>query len=446
MNLLKEFKEYIETRQLFGHQHKLLVAVSGGIDSMVLLHLLIETGHCIEVAHANFKLRGIESDQDELLVKTFCKKNKIKLHSKKFNTLKFMKDSKLGVQEAARTLRYDWFQELLVKNKLDFILTAHHANDLAETILFNLARGTGIQGISGIKNKSENKRRPLLFASKNDLLSYGKKQSIDFRQDASNSKDIYSRNYLRLHVIPHLEKLNPSFITQATSFSENIQFATFYYQQAIQKRVQTLIKKNGEQIQINLKKLMDEPYPSHLLFEMIQVYHFNFLQCGQIIKAYQNKHTGALFLSTKYQANLDRNFLLIEPSTEDKKPKLIEEFPYHLMEGESELCFSMVNRKNIKKFSENIQYLNADKLTSPLLLRPIATGDRFQPLGMKTGKKISDYLIDKKIDRFQKQKAMVLCTEENEICALIPFQISENYKLTPDCKTALKIEIKKAGH
>ncbi len=444
MNLLNEFKQYIQEEALFEPHNQLLVTVSGGVDSMVLLHLLVETGAQIQVAHANFNLRGAESEADEELVTRFCTERNIQLHSKKFDTHKYMLSSGLGLQEAARNLRYSWFNQLLQENKLDFILTAHHANDQAETLVFNLVRGTAINGLAGIKNKHENRRRPLLFATKTQLTEYAFAHQIAFRNDASNSKDIYSRNYIRLHVIPHLLKINPAFVKQTLHFSRLMQATSHYYHKGIHECRNYLLKDSDQKIRIDLDKLSLEPYPEQLLYEFIHPYDFNFIQCLQILKSWKQNKTGAIFITRSYRALLNRKELLLEPKLFEKIFHVFNEFPFTLSYNKSVMHFTLQPYSNSFRFEPGILYMDADEIVFPLTIRSCETGDRFVPLGMQHSKKISDYLTDKKTDRFSKEKALVLVQNENTIAALLPYQVSDLFKVKESCKRVLKITMEEA--
>ncbi|MDP1727195.1 MAG: tRNA lysidine(34) synthetase TilS [Bacteroidota bacterium] len=441
MNLLNEFKQYIQEEELFESHNQLLVTVSGGVDSMVLLHLLVETGAKIQVAHANFNLRGAESEADEELVTRFCTEKNIHLHSKKFDTHKYMLSSGLGLQEAARNLRYSWFNQLLQENKLDYILTAHHANDQAETLVFNLIRGTAVNGLAGIKNKHENKRRPLLFATKAQLTEYAYEHHIVFRNDLSNSKDMYSRNYIRLHVIPHLLKINPAFVKQTLHFSRLMQATSHYYHIGINDSRNYLLKSTDEKTGIDLNKLCTEPYPEQLLYEFIHPFGFNFIQCTQILKAWKQNKTGAVFLTQSHRALLNRKELLLEPKLFEKVFHVINEFPFALTYQNRVMRFTLQPYSNSFCFEPGLFYLNADELVYPLTIRSIETGDRFVPLGMQHSRKISDYLTDKKVDRFSKEKALVLVQKEKMIAALLPYQISDLVKVKDTCKMVLVIEV-----
>lgn len=443
MNLLKEFKQYIQKENLFDSGHQLLVAVSGGQDSMVLLHLLLHEQYNIHVAHANFNLRNQESEADEDLVKIFCHENNIPFHTKKFDTHLQMNTGRQSLQEAARFLRYNWFNELLTEFKLDYILTGHHANDLAETILFNLVRGTGIKGLAGIKSKHENIRRPILFATKEQLYNFTSNHNILFRNDRSNEMDIYTRNYIRHHIIPPLLEINPAFVSQINHFSHIMLAGSYYYQKGLQQTIHNIVIKNGVQTVIDLQRLLLEPYPDQVLYELLNPKNFNFIQCSQILLSFKKNNTGALFLTPSHQALLNRKQLIITTYVDEFIPHIFDQFPFCLTHGENEVEFDLLKNSNSLNFAPGILYLNADLLIFPLTVRLYKQGDKFTPLGMSNLKKISDYLTNKKIDRFSKEKTLVIAHKDGTIIAIIPYQISDVFKVTDDCKNVIRIRIKK---
>ena len=441
MNLLKEFKEYIEKEKLFNSKNKLLVAVSGGVDSMVLAHLLHISGYQIMVAHVNFNLRGEESEQDEILVQTFCQENNISFNCKKFDTKSYIKENKLGVQEAARELRYHWFNELLLQKNLDYIVTAHHANDQAETILFNLARGTGLKGLKGINKKENNLVRPLLFTNKIELENFAMLHKIPFRTDLSNEKNDYTRNFIRHEIIPLLIEINPSFVKNIMQFSDRMSASFYYYQKEIESIKLCLYTPNKNSSKIDLKVLITYNYPEYLLFEIIQIYGFNFYQCKLIIQAYLLKKTGAIFYSKGKRAVINRNELLLSSKTSKKLTILLESVPFSISFEAIVFEFFICEYKSNFEFEKNTLYLNYSNIELPLLLRSCELGDKFKPLGMKGNKKISDFFIDNKTDRLAKENAFVLCNHKKEILALLPYQISDSYKINSDSKKVLIIKM-----
>ena len=417
------FEQYISQNNLAKPKDKILLAISGGIDSMFMLHLFAKNTFHFAVAHCNFCLRKNESDADEKFVKDFCKKNKIDFFSQQFDTKTFAKKNKLSTQMAARKLRYDWFDELMKKNKFKLLATAHHQNDVAETILINLTRGTGLAGLQGILPKQGKIIRPILFLNKNEIEEYVKKNKLKFREDSSNKKDDYMRNKIRHHVIPELKYFNPSLEKTFADFSKLMEFSYKIFELKIEELKHQIVSENKIQISIDLLKLKEKFEPkfhAFFLFETLKKYSFNFEQCQQIAEK-NFKNTGAIFHSSTNQLLIDRNKLIVS-----------------LIDDEM-LSFDIsISNKIPKQFTENIFYLDADKLNFPLQFRGWKSGDKFMPLGMKNFKKVSDFFIDKKISRTDKNKAMVVLSGK-EIIALLPYQIDERFKLTPQTKNVLKI-------
>ncbi len=315
-----KLKQYILKNGLFTKTDKLLLAFSGGVDSVVLAMLLKDGGYNFELAHCNFKLRGKESDTDEKFCIDFAKKNKLKIHTKQFDTKTFVKSSGTSVQMAARELRYKWFMELAKKNKYNFILTAHHANDNVETLLINLIRGTGINGLKGIPHKQNLIARPLLFATKESILAYAKKNKLKYRDDSSNDEVKYKRNYLRHEIIPGLKKLNPAL---ESTFENNIRLfkqSAKVVKQFVNIKWKELVVEEKNSLKISLKKLIAEESAELLLFEWLSPKGFNTSQVEQLFENLSEKQAGKLFFSETHKALIDRDLIIIEP-VEIKTPK-----------------------------------------------------------------------------------------------------------------------------
>lgn len=441
MNLLKEFQTYVKKEALFEPKHKLLLALSGGLDSMVLLHILKQLHYHVSCAHVNFQLRGEASTQDAAFVKDYCLSHHIPYFEKAFETKKYALAAGLGTQEAARNLRYHWFDELVQANNYDYVLTAHHANDQAETILFHLIRGAGAKGLAGILPKNKQLVRPLLFASKQDLANYAQENSITFRNDASNDTDDYSRNYIRHQIIPKVQHIQPSFIGTMQHSAKLMQATAHYFQEQMAS-IQKSISLSRENITyIEAEKLLSLPFSEIVLYELINSYGFNFSQCQQAIQAYTNENIGALFLSKNNRLLIDRNQFIIGIETPPIPNILVTQFPFSFLIGDTEY---QLEKSNFTGFQEKVWWLDLSLLSLPLNIRAIKEGDRFNPLGLKHSQKISDYFINKKINRFKKEQAWVLCCQE-EICFLAPFQISETFKIQNQANELLKISIKKEG-
>lgn len=439
MNLFIKFKFFVQNKSLFQPEDKLLLALSGGVDSMVLLSLLKHFKFNFEVAHANFQLREEESVGDVQFIEQYCKAHSIKLHLKTFETNTYALSAGIGIQEAARKLRYNWFEDLRFTHSFDTIVTAHHANDQVETIIFHLLRGAGSKGLSGIMTNNGFIKRPLLFANKQDLLKHASENFIPFRTDSSNLKDKYSRNFIRQNIIPKMQEIQPALVQNIIHTGKIMEATSYYFQLQMDQLKKELIKVDTNQITIALEVLIQKPYSAFVLYELIKSHGFNFIQCNDMISACIKKNTGAIFHSSPFTANLNRGQLIISESIEILTPIQISEIPFQIKLFHYTYHFS---ESNFTGFSANTFWLDLNLIKLPFQLRSISTGDKFKPLGLNHMQKVSDYLINQKVSLTQKKCTIVLHHLE-EIYALIPHQVSNDFKINDNTKRFLKIEQKK---
>ncbi len=437
--MLFSFKKFIAANQLFQNSDKILLTVSGGIDSMVMLDLFIKANYKIAVAHCNFGLRGNESDNDEKLVFDTCIENNIEFFTSQFNTKLFAEENKISIQMAARQLRYDWFNQIALENNCSFIATAHHQNDVAETMLINITRGTGISGLHGILPKNKNIIRPLLFTNKQEIITYAQENKIVFKEDSSNKKDDYWRNKIRHLVIPKLEELNANAVNNFYLLSQKISADEILLNEKINELKNKLVTTQKNLIYIDLK-IMSHLAVSSLLFNILSEYNFNETVVLQMLTNHEN-NSGIIFESDTHEALIDRKFIIIK----ERKIEVIN----HTLEAEKnaqeiDTPMGKIKMETLSEiptvFSKKCLYLDKDKTGDKFVLQTWQHGDRFKPLGMNGSKLVSDYLIDKKINLFEKQKCLVLLSKKTtEIVAVIPYQISNDYKLANDTKNILKI-------
>lgn len=437
------FKEFVEKSKLFDTNDKLLLAFSGGIDSVVLAHLLLINNYHFELAHCNFQLRSSESNRDEQFAFAFAKKNNLVIHSQRFETKTFAKEQKITIQEAARILRYRYFNDIATQQQCSFILTAHHLDDSIETIFLNLIRGTGIKGICGIPTQNNNIIRPLIFATRKEIELYALTNNLSWTEDSSNQSDKYKRNQIRHHLIPIIKEQNISFYT---IFKENIQRFSNSVQlleALVNEKMASIIETKNEQIIIKLNKLKQFPQFTSLLYHFAQNYGFNYDQIKSITE--QTHQSGKTFNSTNYQAYIDRETMVILPRKKNIPSNEIEiTSNTKQINDPISLTFKNINYQKHKQQpnNSNIALIDATQIHFPLILRKWKPGDRFRPLGMKHFKKISDFLTDLKTPRYLKDNVWVL-TSNKQIIWVVGYRIDERFKITDKTKKALQIQLKK---
>jgi tRNA(Ile)-lysidine synthase len=433
VEILSSFQTFIRTRNLFSGKERILLAVSGGLDSVVMAHLFKEAGYSFALAHCNFGLRGKESDGDEVFVRKLAEKLGVELYSTRFETQAYASRHKQSIQEAARELRYSWFEETRKREKFSFVATAHHQDDAIETFFINLLRQSGAKGLGGISVLRGTVIRPLLFASRPDLAAYAKKKKIKFREDSSNTKDDYLRNKIRHKLIPVLEQVQPSY---RQSIGQ-----TMHYLEETGQMLKTWMEKEemrlwqeGEGFRfIRWSDLMELKPLGFYLHELLSKYGFKANVCQSLEKlALAKNRSGRMFSSPSYTLITERDILVLRLNKPDKKHKnkLLNAlaaryktpFPFSV---------ELVNRDELDQIpvSANVACLDADKLKFPLLIRPWQEGDRFCPLGMKGSKLLSDYFTDQKIDALARARTMVLETE-GQIAWLLGYRIDERYKIS----------------
>jgi tRNA(Ile)-lysidine synthase len=439
--MIENFRTYIKQNELCNDQQQVILAVSGGVDSVVMTDLFYESGYSCIILHCNFGLRGDESEADEAFVRSIAASYEIPVFVRKFRTEEFAEENGISIQMAARELRYDWFDEMAREYHEDVIATAHNMNDSVETVLLNLCRGTGVKGITGIPVKNGKYIRPLLFASRTDILLYAKEHHIQFREDSSNASKKYQRNKVRHDLIPLFEEINPSFIQ---TMSENIQrfreSHLIYREQVEKKRNEIFIAKDTH-IEVDLEALKGLDPHGSWLYELFSEFGFSIDQCLNI-KNILNSNSGKQFISPTYRLFKDRDKLLLYKSEETSFERYYIDSP----ESKASLPFSMdievIDRDDLKAFpdSQNIAFLDLDKLNFPLILRKWQHGDYFFPLGMEQMKKVSDFYIDNKIPLPEKKRTWIL-TSGNKIVWITGLRIDNRFKITDKTKQILKLHL-----
>lgn len=433
----QQFLTHIEVKKLFAPDDNILLAVSGGIDSQVMLHLFHQTHFKCNVAHANFQLRGEESDEDERFVKEICAQLSVPFFTKKFETQHYADEHKLSIQMAARDLRYQWFEELAKKNNFHSICTAHHLNDSVETILLNLTRGAGLEGHDGIAAVNKKIIRPLLFATRQEIETYAKENNIQWREDRSNADDYYQRNFIRHRVVPLLKELNPSLEKSVSESSAKISGSIALMEWGMKSWKEKFQTENGTQIVLNKKGLDVFENPESVLWNLIKCFGFNFDQCRQMVKAM--KQSGKIFLAARHTLVIDRDELIISENKTALNEVTIEIDQRHALLGKQMLHIERNENIEIKNDLSMAQ-LDASKLMFPLRWRKWKSGDSFFPLGMNHTKKISDFLIDQKISLADKSTITVV-ESGNEIVWLVGLRMDDRYKITPATRASITLSV-----
>ncbi len=440
MGMLEEFRRFIQSNALCLPTDRILLAVSGGIDSMVLLHLYVAAGYTPGIAHCNFHLRGDESDRDEQFVKSVAETMDAAYHQQDFDTEQSAGESGISIQMAARNLRYRWFEQIRKKHGYNFISTAHNQDDVIETFFINLSRGTGIRGLTGIPVRSEKVIRPLLFASRESIVDYATEHHIRYREDSSNASDKYLRNRIRHQLIPLLEEENPSFRNALMDTMLNLSETEKLYEQELVQLKHRLVRKDGDRARIRIRDLLAHDARRSILFEILSEYNFSSQAMEDIIHSLEGP-SGKQFLSSTHRIVKDREDLIITPldKEEDRKfylereaGRISEPFDLEWMVVDHTETFHIPNDRKIA-------CLDLQKLHFPLMLRHWRSGDYFQPLGMQGMKKISDYLIDTKVSLPDKERTWLL-TSGNKIAWVIGQRLDDRYKVRPKTSQILMMK------
>ena len=436
--MLSQFKNNIETVFSELKSRKLFLAISGGKDSMALSHLLLQCGIKHTLLHCNFKLRGKESDDDELFLADYASKNGLEFHAKQFDTYQISTDQKLSIQECARKLRYDWFRTFIDKDNQSLLLTAHHRDDSIETFFINLFRGTGFRGLSGIPVFANKIIRPLSEFTSEDIYHYLSANQIEYRKDSSNSKKDYLRNKIRHDLIPVLAEMEPQFQSKMGNLFDEL------------TQLKTHLDKEVEKFKTKHERCENEKY-FYLLNEIKELDTFFMEQVFRSFGVYRknvtalfnflNAATGAQFYTESHQFLVDRDQLIVSKknSISNDVYEIVAEVPAILNLSGKTISINKKEDFEIEKANTAIQQVDFSKLDFPLTLRNWQTGDKIKPLGMKGSKLISDILIDKKIDRLDKENVLTLLNSDGIIIAIFGVLISEDFKITASTIAVLEI-------
>ncbi len=432
--MLQKFNQHINDKFPFLKEKKILIACSGGLDSVVLTRLLKNLQFNISLAHCNFSLRGLESDGDKEFVMKLADKLSIPIFTKIFDTKTYASKNKISTQMAARDLRYEWFDELINNYNFDYLLTAHHLDDDLETFLINLSRGTGLRGLTGIPENNEKIIRPLLNFTRQDLLKYAQKETINWREDSSNSKADYLRNKLRLEVIPKLKETDVSLLKNFQQTQKHLKESLLLVEDYMVLIQNLVFNETSNGLKIDIYRLQELPNTKAVLYELLSPYGFT---AWEDISDLLNAQSGKQIFSKTHRLLKDRgDFLLTEiGSNLDSESVFISE-ELETIETPFKLQINRVSEVN--NLSDKVVYVDFEKLKFPLEIRNWKEGDYFYPFGMKGKKKLSKFFKDEKLSLVAKEKARVLCTD-NVIVWVMGMRLDDRFKVTENTKKTVKI-------
>jgi len=435
--MLEKFQNHIASRFPFLEGKKIFIAVSGGLDSMVMLHLFQQLPYDIAVLHCNFQLRGLESFGDQDFIQNYCDQNEIPLFSTQFDTEAFAKDYKLSTQIAARELRYSWFYELLETENFDYILTAHHADDNLETFIINLTRGTGLDGLTGIPEQNDKVIRPLLPFSREEILKYAEENNIEWREDSSNATNKYLRNKIRHDLVPILKEINPNFLNAFQKSQSYLQESKEMVEDASIMIYQQVAKEAGDDIHFDLNQLKKLPNYRSYLYQWLN--EFGFVAWNDIYDLVESQ-SGKQVFAAEFRLLKNRDTLILSPILEEDEK---EEFKIdeNVTDVNFPLKLKLSQVDDITIDSNKSIFVDAEKIQFPLILRKWNEGDVFHPLGMKgQSKKVSKFFKDEKLSLIEKGK-MWLLFSDNQIVWVVGMRQDERFKIENTTNKILKIEL-----
>ena len=442
MLLLDGFEKYIEENELFTHDDKILLTVSGGVDSMVMMALTAAAGYKFGVAHCNFQLRGKESDEDELLVEREAKRLGVEFYNKRFDTTGEMERTGESMEMAARRLRYQWFRELCDEHGYTAIAIAHHSNDSIETFFINMLRGTGLRGLTGITTQVGRLVRPMMFATRKDIHDYAVAHRIPFREDASNPATKYLRKKVRIGLVPMLKEINPQFTTIMRRNIARLSQAQDFINSAIDLVKGEALEHNGDIDILRVGKIRPTLPRNYVIYEILNSeYGFKGDVVDALCHALDAGATGRRFYSREWVAVVDRGDVVIAQITdEDSCETIVEKGVARSYIGGSVLYYEYCNIDFIDTLDQgdNVALLDADKLKFPLRVRRWQEGDWFVPFGMSGRKKLSDYLIDKKVSMAEKSRQFVLLSGD-DIVWVVGRRLDDRYAITRKTENVLKV-------
>ncbi|WP_299888233.1 tRNA lysidine(34) synthetase TilS [uncultured Lacinutrix sp.] len=435
--MLKAFQEHTDNNLPFLKKSKILIALSGGLDSVVLTHMCHELSFNVSLAHCNFNLRGNESDEDENFVVELANSLDLEVFVQHFGTESYAKKQKLSIQMAARKLRYEWFKELTNQFQFDYILTAHHADDNLETFLINLTRGSGLDGLKGIPVVNNNIIRPLLKFSREDIESYANKYNLKWREDSSNASTKYLRNKLRHEVIPTLKEVNPQLLHSFESTIKNLNDTSDIVEQSLKTVLESVIQNvNNNEVLYSVPEFLKLNNPKAYIYEIFKEYGFTaFEDIYNLLEAQSGKQ---IYSKThRLIKNRDSLILTVLDNNDGEDIQIVKD-DKTIGIPNGVLYFDKV--KVVSKPQKFEIFVDAETLSYPLQVRSWKDGDFFYPIGLQGKKKLSKYFKDEKLSLLDKEKCQLLCSN-NEVVWVINYRADNRFKVTKETKNILKITL-----
>lgn len=444
-SIVKKVLSFVKSEGLFSPDSRIIVAVSGGADSVMLLRVLVLAGFDCVAAHCNFHLRGDESDRDQSFVESLCAELSVPLEIVHFQTEEYAAQHKLSIEMAARELRYGWFEQIRVRHNADVIAVAHHADDVVETFLMNIVRGTGIHGLTGIKPVAGRIVRPLLCLYRSEIEEHMKKNSYHYVTDSTNLQQDYLRNKFRLSVIPLLQSVNTAAKANVLSDIGHLRDVEAIYNARVSQLRQTVVNEGADgELRIVIRELLATEAPSTLLFEYLSPLGFTATQCSDMVESARNANVGRVWQSQSHTSYLDRGVFTVKPSREDDSSEVIvTEEDVRGGKTAGGLSFAIMPAAEVRFSKGNaVAYADFDKVAFPLVVRTWRAGDVVCPLGMNgRAKKVSDVLIDSKISISEKSAVKVVADATGKIMWVVGLRSDERFSLTEKTSVAIKISV-----
>ena len=441
---LQIVNDFIVGHDLLSPEGKYLVALSGGADSIALLKSLSMLHYNVEAVHCNFHLRGEESDRDEAFCRQRCDELGVCLHVAHFATKEYAEVHHVSVEMAARDLRYDYFEKLRRDVGADDVVVAHHKDDSVETVLMNLIRGTGLHGLMGIAPRRDHIVRPLLCVSRQQIEAFLDDLGVPYVTDSTNLCDDVVRNKIRLNVIPRLKEINPSATEAIAKTASRLRQAAEIFDEAIAGKITEARVKTEDLDDSCLEAVfdIDKIVEEYTLFHILAPYGFSSSMIENVFKALKTARSGAVFCSVSHELLIDRGKLIVQAIQPVFQPYRIPEEGIYRLSNQCRLCVTRVPLEEVtfkKGYCDTI-FVDADKLSFPLIIRTAMPGDRIHPLGMKGSRLVSDILTDEKVNLFDKRRQLVLVDAKGEIVWLVGRRLNRHFSITPHTQSVLKIQ------